>query len=772
LLPEALLRSGGISVNAVIDQVVKQTIESARAEGRSVLLDPEGFKLLDAMDIPVPRQQFLRSAADLEQAHLSAFPGDRVVVKVVTHRILHKTDVGGVLAVPKEHAVVTAAVQSMERSFASHDVSGFTLNEYIHHDIALGSQLLLGMRWTKDFGPVVTLGPGGIHAQFLADHLRPGSALAVFSPGLPPDDLIEPVLAGDAIARLATEHYRHREARISRGLLADLVRKFLDLASDSMPHDIVEFEINPLALSSRGPVALDVLVRLGDGSKPAREERPTRKIKHLLEPRTIGLVGVSQSRNPGHIILENILSEGFDRDRVYLVKPGADQIDGVRCYPSITALPETVDLFVVSVAAARVPEIVQEAIGSQKAESMIVIPGGLGERTGTEGLEQGVRIAIAEARTSSWQGPVISGGNCLGVRSVPGRYNATFIPEYKIRGQPGRASPLAVISQSGAFAAARASRLASLNPRYLISVGNQSDLTVGDYLSYLKDDPEVEIFACYIEGFRPLDGRHWLAAAHEITASGRSVILYRAGRTAEGALATASHTATIAGDYSVTRELAQAIGVMVADTLADFDDVTRLACYLNNSTVAGWRLGAVSNAGFECVAIADVLGRFYLPSLTQATERELDSILRAAGIDSLVGAQNPLDLTPIANDSFFSSAARAVLGDDNVDIGIVGCVPMTGALNTLEPGQGHTENFNDDGSIVNLIARLREVTSKAWIAVVDGGPSYDAMAAALQNRGVPTFRTIDRALRVFEKYCRGRLQSHGRQMSTPEEPRQ
>jgi acyl-CoA synthetase (NDP forming) len=741
----------------VIDQSVIDIIEGARAAGRSVLLDPEGFRLLDAMGIMVPRHQFLLSAADLQADHLVKFPGDRVVLKVVTQRILHKTDVGGVLAVPKEFAVVTAALESMERKFSKHVIAGFTLNEYIHHDIALGSQLLLGMRWTDDFGPVVTIGPGGIHAAFLAENLRPGSALAVFSPNLTPDDRIESVLAEDAITRLVTQHIRNRDAQISPESLGDLVRKFLDVAATNMPHDIAEFEINPLVLTSRGPIALDVLVKLGAGHTPVREERPLGKIKHLLKPRSIALIGVSQSRNPGRVILENILQEGFDGDRILLVKPGTDHIDGIRCYPSITSLPSKVDLFVVSVAAARVPEIVQEVIGSEKAESMIVIPGGLGETDGTEDLEQGVRFALAEARKSG-EGPVINGGNCLGIRSVPGKYNATFLPEYKIRSHPGRPTPLAVVSQSGAFAAASASRLANLNPRYIISVGNQSDLTVGDHLAYLKDDPEIEIFACYVEGFRPLDGRQWLSAAAEITASGRSVILYRAGRTAAGVTAAASHTASIAGDYPVTRELARVTGVLLADTLADFDDLTRLACFLYGSQVEGWRLGAVSNAGFECVAIADSASQFFLPSFTSDTERRLDDVLRAAGIDSVVGVQNPLDLTPIMSDAHFAEAARIVLEDSNVDVGIVGCVPMTGALNTLASSHEHTENIQDDTSVVSQIARLKQVTSKAWIAVVDGGSLYDPMAAALQAHQVPTFRTIDRALSVLRKYCRSRLQ--------------
>ncbi len=755
----------------VIDKTVTSILDGARAEGRNVLLDPEGFALLDVMDIAVPRHHLIRSASDITPQLLSTFPGDRIVIKVVTDHILHKTDVGGVLTVPKEPSVVAAAVQTMERRFVGHEVAGFTLNEYVHHDSALGAQLLLGMRWTDDFGPIVTLAPGGVHAQFLAENLRPGRAMAIFSPDLTPDDKIESILSGDAIALLVTRHERGRDARISPESLAQLLRKFLDIAASRMPHDISEFEINPLVLTDRRPIALDVLVKLGDGITPQPEERPLHKIKNLLEPQSIAIIGVSQSRNPGHMIMDNILRAGFNPDHIHLVKPGTDSIDGVRCYPSITSLPGTIDLFVVSVAAALVPEIVQEIIGSEKAESLIVIPGGLGEHSGTEDLEQGVRFALAEARKSEWQGPIINGGNCLGIQSVPGSYDSTFLPEHKIRSSPGRPAPLAIISQSGAFAAARSNKLANLNPRYVISVGNQSDLTVGDYLAYLKDDSEVEIFACYIEGFRPLDGRQWLAAAAEITASGRSVILYRAGRTAAGASATASHTASIAGDYSVTHVLAEAAGVLVADSLADFDDLTRLSCYLHGSTVDGWRLGAVSNAGFECVAIADSVGRFYLPAFSSNTKQRLTDILQQAGIDSIVGVQNPLDLTPIMGDEMFAAAASGVLNDDNVDVGIVGCVPMTGALNTLADGDGHGESLSRDDSIVRRMARLKQTTSKAWVAVVDGGALYDPMAAALEEHEIPTFRTTDRAMRILEKYCRSRLQVAASRTSSAVEPR-
>ena len=103
------------------------------------------------------------------------------------------------------------------------------------------------------------------------------------------------------------------------------------------------------------------------------------------------------------------------------------------------------------------------------------------------------------------------------------------------------------------------------------------DLTVGDYLTFLKDDPEVQVVACYVEGFQPLDGLRFFEAAAEITAGGRPVILYRAGRTAAGARATASHTASIAGDYAVTRQLAHGANVILADSVADTDHAQLMA---------------------------------------------------------------------------------------------------------------------------------------------------------------------------------------------------
>ena len=304
---------------------------------------------------------------------------------------------------------------------------------------------------------------------------------------------------------------------------------------------------------------------------------------------------------------------------------------------------------------------------------------------------------------------------------------------------------------------ARASKLSSLNPRYLVTLGNQLDLTVGDYLVRLKDDAKVEVFACYVEGFKPGDGRRWLEAAADITASGRTVILYRAGRTPAGAAASASHTASVAGDYAVTRALAEAAGAVVADSLEDFDDLVRLFCLLRQKEVAGWRLGALSNAGFELVAMADNLGPFHLAAFDPTTRERLADVFAEKHLQDIVGVRNLLDLTPIVDDEAYEDAVRLVLGDPNVDVGVIGCVPLTGALQTTPAGTGTGEDFADEGSIARRLIRFHALSTKAWVGVVDAGPLYDPMVELMQEEGVPVFRTADRALRLFGVYCDWRL---------------
>ncbi|HSB08707.1 MAG TPA: acetate--CoA ligase family protein [Blastocatellia bacterium] len=737
---------------------ITHIINRAKERGDRVLLEPEGLEILAELGIATPAYVFVPNSSELRNKTLEGL-GSRVVVKVVSPRILHKTEAGGVRIVPNNREAIAAAIEAMEQKLSDREISGFTISQYVDYDPRLGGELLLGLRWTDDFGPVVTLGPGGIYTEFLSENLKAGRDVAIFSPTLSDKASMESAIQDCAVTRLMTTTTRGCPPRIERGSIADVTEKFIALARGLAPGLIRECEINPLVVAEGKLVALDVLIKVGDTQQPSRPDRPISRIKNVLEPRSVAVVGVSEKLNPGHIIINNLIREGFDPRRVYIIKPGADRIEGCRCYPDISSLPERVDLLILAISAAQIPEAIRQIIDLQKAESLIVIPGGLEEKSGGNAIAAGIRSKLAESRRSEWGGPVITGGNCLGIRSQPGRYDTMFIPEYKLPRPPGEASRLAIISQSGAFAISRTNMLASISPKYSISLGNQMDLTVGDYLTYLKNDAGIDVFGVYVEGFAELDGQAFLKAAREITASGRSVILYRAGRTQAGAKASSSHTASIAGDYAVTRELCRAAGVIVADTLEDFEDLLRVFTLLRDRHVGGLRLGAVSNAGFECVAIADNLGGFTLPNLLPSTDARLRGLLKQLRLDSIVDAHNPLDLTPMMDDSAFEEAVRALMDDDGIDVGIIGCVPLTAALNTLPPAGGHQENVFRDDSVAMRLARLNKETRKAWVAIVDGGQLYDPMARLLEDNGVPTFRTADRALRVFSIYCSERLKS-------------
>ena len=608
---------------------IRNLIASVRHDGRLVFLETEGLALLRLMGLDTPRHVVVPDARAAASWQDGAMPGRLVVVKVQSPRILHKSDAGGVVIVPNRRDAIADAILAMESRLRGEGIVNYTVNEFVEHDAGIGHEILIGLRWTDDVGPVVTCGAGGIYAEFLAGNIRPGRDVAVLSPDLIDAGEIAAALRGVAVVDLMTTSRRGQPPRLAMETLAHTVETFLSVAG-ALGNDIAEFEVNPFAVTPDGRlVALDALARLRESSgKDMTAGKPLWKLKALLEPRSVAIMGVSERMNPGHIIVGNLIREGFDRSRIHIVKPGTASIEGCACVPDIASVPARVDLFVLCIDAAQAAGALSEIIATRKAESVVLIPGGLEEKSGSEDIVAQMYADLADARRSDWHGPLINGGNCLGIRSLPGRYDTTFIPEYKLPVPSGQPSPVAFISQSGAFAVSKASKLGLLNPTYSVTLGNQMDLTVGDYLTYLKDDGDLELFAVYVEGFRPLDGLKFLRAAREIVASGRTVVLYRAGRTAAGAKASASHTASIAGDYAVIRKLAELEGVVVAESLEDFEDLTLLFSQLREVQVTGWRLGAVSNAGFECVAIADNLGSFTLGTLLGADRAASEGAVR------------------------------------------------------------------------------------------------------------------------------------------------
>jgi acyl-CoA synthetase (NDP forming) len=332
-----------------------------------------------------------------------------------------------------------------------------------------------------------------------------------------------------------------------------------------------------------------------------------------------------------------------------------------------------------------------------------------------------------------------------------------FIPDTKLPKSRGkRQRKLCFISQSGAFIISTLSRMPWLDPAYAISIGNQIDLTAGDLLSFIKDDPEIEVFAVYVEGFQPCDGHAFAAAVKETVALGKDVVFYKAGRTSEGRSATAGHTASVAGDYAVCENALAQAGAFVAGDFGEFSDYLRVTLSLRGKNAAGNRLAAISNAGYESVGMADSIRRngaeLVLPAFQARTSEALAKVLSDNRLDGLVDVTNPFDITPMAGDTVFADMVVEILGDPGIDAAVVGIVPLTPALQTLAPGEGHHESILDPGSIAQLLPGAAAATDKPVVAVIDSGTLFDPMAKALKSGGLPVFRAADRAVRALCKW--------------------
>ncbi len=576
--------------------------------------------------------------------------------------------------------------------------------------------------------------------------------MAIFQPGEAGRQVVEQALSGLLVTDLMTRSQRGQPPRLAAQRLVDVVQRFAEASSALLPDILEEIEVNPLVVNSDSLVALDVLAKLRVERPRPAPARPLEKIDRLLRPRSVAVIGVGNRLNPGRRILANLLRAGFDPAKVWVVKPGLEEIDGCRCYPDIASLPKAVDLLIVSVAAKQAPDVIDEAIAHRRAETVILIPGGLEEKQGSEHLSDRIRRSVEASRESDWHGPLVNGGNCLGIRSQPGRYDTFFLPQSRMPPLGKRDGNVALLAQSGAFLASKTSKLPWLRVRYAISIGNQIDLTLGDYLNYLAEDTEVELFGVYVEGFRELDGRVFLEAARRITAGGRRIVLYRAGRSRSGVEAAASHTAAIAGSWQTTRALARGAGVQVAGAFEEFEDLMMLSAAFADRDLGSSRIGAISNAGYECVAFWDGLQSLQPAIFSERTRRALSEIFASSRIDAVVDVRNPLDLTPTVGDAQFEDAVRLVLQDPTVGVGAVGCVPFTGALNTLPGLSSHDGNVEDPTSVASRLVQVWKQTSKPWVAVVDAGFDYDAMAKILLEGGIPVFRTADRAVRTLECY--------------------
>ena len=400
---------------------------------------------------------------------------------------------------------------------------------------------------------------------------------------------------------------------------------------------------------------------------PSRLSRPIHKIDKLIHPASIGIIGVSaSSMNFGRIILRNLMGSGYSKERMTIIRPGEKEIDGVRCVESLRSLDGKLDLLIVAIAASAVYDLVDEIIDTDAVESVMLIPGSLGETKKSREPAAALAARINAAHGKEGGGPIFLGANCLGVVSHPGCYDSWFIPLERLPKPQKKAERNSVmLSQSGAFMITRLSQNPWLDPRYMLALGNQTDLTHGDMLNYFCERPEIETIGIYVEGFKDLDGLDFAKAVRKAVLNGKQVVVYKSGKTAPGMGGVMGHTASIAGGPTLFESVVRQAGAIVAEDFSAFDDLFYIAGILHQKKIRGKRLGAISGAGFEAVGMADSIESdtfaMEMGALEPGTVKRVEEILVAKRLDALVEVRNPIDINPGADDEAHLQITEAFL---------------------------------------------------------------------------------------------------------------
>ncbi len=747
-------------------KAIENILDKAGAEGRRSLSEPEVYEVLHAAGLAAPMHKLYSAPLDAEKAKkaaeeiVAAFPGEKAVIKLVSSKTLHKTESGGVKVCAMNTGVIAETMYAMAEKFP--DAEGLMAVGFIPHSaFALGEELLLGARSDDAFGPVITLGPGGTHAESFIKILTKGTAPSVLPVLLSDSRMMKSLLNNSWIWKYCRGDVRGgRKMAEDSDMLAwlngftEIMGYFRDNGSSKWA--VSEFEINPLCVAQNRITALDGVLRFRQARNTERNRPSKGGVNAILSPRAVAVVGVSEKKmNMGRIILNNVIKVGFPKEHIYVIKPGTAEIDGVKCVDSPADLPEQADMYVVAVPSSTAADVLKEAGDSGKVNGIVLISGGLGEKSGSENAAQHVIDMIADGRAKN-PDFAMSGANSMGIVLNKAKVNTFFIPEYKLEHPIGvnpNIAPTAFVSQSGAFVIAAESTMPWLKPLYSITVGNQQDITVVDYLDSLADDEEIKVMLVYMEGFKPGDGLALTKILRRAKANGKQVVIYKAGRTAFGQKAVMGHTASIAGDYLVTDMILSQNGALVAQNFEEFYDFAMLACHFADYGPIGRNTFLMSNAGFEAVGMADNFTSSIKTDFPDDAQlkAELQQVLKESRLDGLVDVRNPFDVTPMAPDKAWAEILKRTIPHPGFDAAVVSNVPLSGSVQTLPAGEGHKEDFTK-GSFLGIAADVARKAKKPLVFCVDSGRLYDAYCDYALKLGLPTFRTADRAVKMYIRY--------------------
>jgi acyl-CoA synthetase (NDP forming) len=450
----------------------------------------------------------------------------------------------------------------------------------------------------------------------------------------------------------------------------------------------------------------------------------------------VAIVGVApgQGYNSGRLFLEHIIEYGF-KGGIYPVNPKGGEIYGLKIYRNLRDIPEPVDYVISCIRAPLVPEMLRDA-GSNGVKAVGMFTSGFAELNTREGREL-EREIIEVARAT---GVRIIGPNCLGIHSPKAGFS--YAPDF-----PRETGHVSFLCQSGGQSAylVRAAAARGIRFNKVISYGNGADIDETDLIRYFQQDPDTRIIAAYIEGVR--GGRRFYDALRE-TARSKPVVIVKGGRTPAGAVAAASHTASLAGSDRVWRSMVRQTGAIGADSMDEVADLLVTLTYL--SPPAGRRVAMVGMGGGAAVLSTDEWEEhgFTLPRLS---DRMREAWKKAVGNDAGTILDNPLDIPNLGSAAAVHDALRSLRAFEGIDL-LVFHAPLRGMM---IPVAATAAIFEEEA---RTVVKLNQEPGKPLAVVLhsqansQGWELSEKQAKTYYEAGLPVYYSAASAAKAIDRF--------------------
>ncbi len=648
-----------------------------------------------------PRQE-LATSPDAAVRSARELGLDRVALKVVSPDILHKTDVGGVeldLAGDREIREGFDRVMRRVKALAPEArLDGVLVQEMVPP----GVEAIIGLSRDPDFGPVLMFGLGGLLTELFRD---------VMFATLPVTEAHARRMVGSLRSRQLLEGYRGGP-RVNPSMLVRLLVTVSEVGR-TVADNLGSVDLNPVVLWSDDYRVVDEKVLFEQGSRTQCDEGPNAAhLAGFFSAKSVALVGASPvSGKIGYFIMDSLARHDY-RGQVHPVNAHRDEVLGLKAWPSLSRIPDKVDLTVVATPLEGVPALVEEC-DAKDCRNMVVVSGG-GKEIGGAGSDLEARIRETARRRQVR----IVGCNCIGVFDGDSRLDTFFqTHERMVRPAPGS---VAMITQSGTVGAMFLEAMEHIGVSRFASFGNRIDVDESDLLSYLAADSRTNVIAVYCEGFR--SGFKFVNVAQQVTPA-KPVVMFKAARTVEAARAAVSHTGFYGGSYEVARGCLIQAGVTVTDSVEGLVAASKaLACL---PAAGGGRVAMVSNGAGTTIQAVDLFPAHGL-SLARLSDETVTELRSAYPEFYQVGSL--VDVTGSATVYDYVVAIRDLVADPGVDIVMAWFVLQDAPL---------------EDSLSQTLVELVRQSPKPIVCGAAGGPYTGKIRCELEIEQVPLLGSVE-----------------------------